>query len=78
MPSPQVLEQLTMAASSQRFKLVEIVPQFVAALNRHRRTRRVGAWFGVVHGGVLSIAAFDGVPVVFGGVSNDTATCIAS
>jgi hypothetical protein len=55
-----LLEQLTMAASSQRFRLVEIVPQFVAALNRHRRVRRTGAWFGVVHGGVLSVAAFDG------------------
>ncbi|MFL6632723.1 MAG: hypothetical protein ACJ8HJ_10460 [Massilia sp.] len=55
-----LLEQLTMAASSQRFRLVEIVPQFVAALNRHRRSRRTGAWFGVVHGGVLSVAAFDG------------------
>ena len=55
-----LLEQLTTAAISQRFKLVEIVPQFVAALNQHRRVRRTGAWFGVVHGGVLSIAAFDG------------------
>jgi len=55
-----LLEQLTTAAASQRFKLVEIVPQFVAALNQHRRVRRAGAWFGVVHGGVLSVAAFDG------------------
>ena len=55
-----LLEQLTAAASSQRFKLVEIVPQFVAAMNQHRRVRRAGAWFGVVHGGVLSVAAFDG------------------
>lgn len=55
-----LLEQLTAAASSQRFKLVEIVPQFVAAMNQYRGTRRAGAWFGVVHGGVLSIAAFDG------------------
>jgi hypothetical protein len=55
-----MLEQLTSAASSQRFKLVEIVPQFVAAMNQYRRERRAGAWFGVVHGGVLSVAAFDG------------------
>jgi len=55
-----LLEQLTAAASAQRFKLVEIVPQFVAAMNQHRRVRRAGAWFGVVHGGVLSVAAFDG------------------
>jgi hypothetical protein len=55
-----LLEQLTAAASSQHFRLVEIVPQFVAAMNQHRRVRRAGAWFGVVHGGVLSVAAFDG------------------
>ena len=55
-----LLEQLTAAAAGQRFTLVEIVPQFVAAMNQHRRARRAGAWFGVVHGGVLSVAAFDG------------------
>ena len=54
-----LLEQLTAAASAQHFRLVEIVPQFVAAMNRFRRQRRAGAWFGVVHGGVLSVAAFD-------------------
>jgi hypothetical protein len=55
-----LLTQLTAAARSQRLQLVEIVPQFVAALNQYRKQRRTGAWFGVVHGGVLSVAAFDG------------------
>ena len=40
--------------------LVEMAPQFVAALNAIRRDRRPGAWFGLVHGGVLSLAAYDG------------------
>ena len=40
--------------------LVEVVPQFVAALNGWRKLRRPGAWFGLVHGQVLSIAAYDG------------------
>lgn len=55
-----LLAQLTAAAASARFHLVEVVPQFVAALNQYRKLRRPGAWFGVVHGGVLSVAAFDG------------------
>lgn len=55
-----LLAQLTQAAASQRFHLVEVVPQFVAALNQYRKQIRTGAWFGVVHGGVLSVAAFDG------------------
>ncbi|MFS2019680.1 hypothetical protein ACEN88_24250 [Massilia sp. CT11-108] len=63
-----LLEQLTTAAISQRFRLVEIVPQFVAALNQHRRVRRAGAWFGVVHGGVLCICPFDRAQVPGRGV----------
>jgi len=55
-----LLDALNGAARSHRFHLVEIVPQFVAALNQFRKLRRPGAWFGVVHGGVLSVAAFDG------------------
>ena len=55
-----LLAALTAAAGAGRFQLVEVVPQFVAALNRHRRERRPGAWFGLVHGGVLSVAAYDG------------------
>jgi len=55
-----LLDTLAAAARTYRFHLVEIVPQFVAALNQHRKARRPGAWFGLVHGGVLSVAAFDG------------------
>jgi hypothetical protein len=55
-----LLERLQQAAAAHGFRLVEVAPQFVAALNRHRAARRPGAWFGLVHGGVLSVAAFDG------------------
>lgn len=55
-----LLAQLQQAAGGQGFRLVEVTPQLVAALNRHRSLRRPGAWFGLVHGGVLSVAAFDG------------------
>lgn len=47
-------------ARELRLPLVEVAPQFVAALNAWRRARRPGAWFGLVHGGVLSIAAYEG------------------
>ncbi|MGX4641821.1 hypothetical protein [Massilia sp. SYSU DXS3249] len=40
--------------------LVEIVPQFVAAMNGWRKLHRPGAWFGLVHGQVLTLAAYDG------------------
>lgn len=55
-----LLERLQRSAAGQGFRLVEVAPQFVAALNQHRAMRRPGAWFGLVHGGVLSVAAFDG------------------
>lgn len=52
-----VIEQ---AARDHRCHLVEIVPQFVAAMNQCRRLRRPGAWFGALYGQALTIAAFDG------------------
>jgi hypothetical protein len=55
-----LLDQLVHAASTHGFRVVEVVPQFVAALNQYRKLRRPQAWFGVVHGGVLSVAAFEG------------------
>jgi hypothetical protein len=55
-----LLDQLAQAAATHGFALVEVVPQFVAALNQYRKLRRPNAWFGVVHGGVLSVAAFEG------------------
>lgn len=55
-----LLALLELLAREHRFHLVEVAPQFVAALNAWRRQRRPGAWFGLVHGGVLSIAAYEG------------------
>jgi hypothetical protein len=55
-----LLAQLEQAAHEHRFHLVEIVPQLVAALNQWRKLRRPGAWFGLVHAGVLTIAAYEG------------------
>jgi hypothetical protein len=59
--APEALLALLEAlAREHRFHLVEVAPQFVAAMNAWRRARRPGAWFGLVHGGVLSIAAYEG------------------
>lgn len=55
-----LLAQLEQGAREHRFHLVEVAPQFVAAMNEWRRERRPGAWFGLVHGGVLSLAAYEG------------------
>jgi len=52
-----VLEQ---AAREARCHLVEVVPQFVAAMNGWRKLHRRGAWFGLMHGQVLTLAAYDG------------------
>lgn len=55
-----LLDVLEQAAREARCHLVEIVPQFVAAMNAWRRQHRPGAWFGLVHGQVLTLAAYDG------------------
>jgi hypothetical protein len=54
-----LLRLLETLARAGRFHLVEVAPHFVAALNGWRRERRRGAWFGLVHGGVLSLAAYE-------------------
>lgn len=59
LPAP-LLATLTDAARAARCPLVEVVPQFVAAMNGWRRLRRPGAWFGLVHGQVLTLAACEG------------------
>ncbi len=56
MPRP-LLAVLEQAAAEHQFTLVEIVPQFVAALNQWRGALKPDDWFGLVHGGVLSVAA---------------------
>jgi len=58
LPAP-LLAGLQQVASEERIHLVGIVPHFVAALNGWRKARRAGAWFGVVHGAVLTLAVFD-------------------
>lgn len=55
-----LLDQLELATRGSRMRLVEIVPHFVAALNRWRRERKPGAWFGLVHGSVLTMAVPQG------------------
>jgi hypothetical protein len=54
-----LLAGLKQFGAEQRIHLVGIVPQFVAALNGWRKQRRPGAWFGMVHGAVLTLAVFD-------------------
>lgn len=55
-----LLALLEVLAREHRFHLVETAPQFVAAMNAWRSERRPGAWFGLVHGGVLTVAAYEG------------------
>ncbi|TFW34283.1 hypothetical protein E4O92_04310 [Massilia horti] len=54
-----LLGELEQLVAQFKFHLVEIVPQFVAALNQWRKHRKHGAWFALVHDGVLTIAAYD-------------------
>ncbi|MBC7455387.1 MAG: hypothetical protein H7335_17170 [Massilia sp.] len=46
-------------AAQRNLALVEIVPHFVAALNRHHAALRPDAWFGLVHDQVLTLGAMD-------------------
>ena len=55
-----LLDTLQGCAREAGCHLVEIVPQFVAAMNGWRKLHRPGAWFGLVHGQVLTLAAYDG------------------
>jgi len=52
LPLLAVLEQ---AAAEHKFAIVEIVPHFIAAWNRWRRALADGAWFGVLHDGLLTV-----------------------
>jgi hypothetical protein len=54
LPLP-LLVLLERAAREHRVGIVEIVPQFVAALNRFGGALKSGAWFGVMHDGVLTV-----------------------
>lgn len=55
-----LLGALTHGAALYNLKAVEIVPQFVAVLNRFAGALRPGAWFGVMHDDVLTLGAGDG------------------
>ena len=46
--------------AQRKLALREIVPHFVAVLNRHHAALKPGAWFGLVHDQVLTLGAVDG------------------
>lgn len=54
-----LLAALEQGAAAHQLKLVEVVPQFVALLNRCAGALRPGAWFGTVHDNVLTLGALD-------------------
>ncbi|WLI90264.1 hypothetical protein Q4S45_03825 [Massilia sp. R2A-15] len=54
-----LLGALEQGASAHKLKAVEIVPQFLGLFNRWRGALRPGAWFGVLHDGVLTLGACD-------------------
>ncbi|MDB5745516.1 MAG: hypothetical protein JWP72_364, partial [Massilia sp.] len=58
LPAP-LLATLRQSALEHSFHLVEVVPQFVAALNGWRKLRRPNAWFAQVAGAVLTLAVFE-------------------
>jgi hypothetical protein len=59
LPAP-LLDAITQSARAAGCHLIEVVPQFVAAMNGWRKRRLPGAWFGLVHGPVLTLAAYGG------------------
>jgi hypothetical protein len=65
MPRP-LLALLEQAAAEHQLDIVEIVPQFVAGLNRYRAALQDGAWCGQVHQQVLTtgVLAAGGVAAV--------------
>ena len=56
MPHP-LLAALTQAATGQRMPVIGIEPHVVVALNAARAALRNGAWFGLVHEGVITVGA---------------------
>lgn len=51
---------LCAAAAEHRLGLVEIVPQFIAAWNRWCGQLAPGAWYGLMHDGVLTLGVPEG------------------
>lgn len=55
---PRALQAAIEAAAQRHgLTLTAVLPHFVAAWNRHARTLKNGAWFGVAQGGVLALGA---------------------
>jgi len=54
-----LLAALQLVAQEFKLSIVGIEPRFVGALNRNRRGIRQGAWFGVVHDKLLTLAAIE-------------------
>lgn len=50
---------LETAAARHGVTIVEAAPQFAAAWNRWRHARQAGAWFGVLHGSLLTLGLTD-------------------
>jgi hypothetical protein len=50
---------LEACAARHQLAIVEAVPHFAAAWNRWRHARQEGAWFGVVHNGLLTLGQTD-------------------
>lgn len=54
-----LLFQLERAAAAHRLHTVAIVPHFAAAWNRWQAALAKGAWYGLLHDGVLTVAAVE-------------------
>lgn len=55
-----LLGAIEQAAAAQRMAITGIEPQFVVAWNAARSGLRAGAWFGLVHAGVLTLGIAQG------------------
>jgi hypothetical protein len=54
-----LLDELALVAQEFKLSIVGIEPRFVGAWNRGRRGIKQGAWFGVVHDSLLTLAAIE-------------------
>jgi hypothetical protein len=57
---PRVLKAvLQQVAAERRLSVVAIQPHFISAWNRWHKALKPNAWFGVLHGAVLTLAAIE-------------------
>ena len=54
-----LLALLQLVAQEFKLSVVAIEPRFVGAWNRNRRAIKQGAWFGIVHDNLLTLAAIE-------------------